>query len=115
MEYFNVSNIKPNKKTDTELWSLLTEMISNGSYVFLKHAYDRLKNRNVSDIDVLDILENKPKRKRKRNKSKDIFLPGFSDWNYCIEGNDLDGKKIRIIISFDDELILVITVIRIDK
>lgn len=104
---------KPNKKTDAELWALITKMISNGNYIFLKHAHDRLKDRNVSDIDVLDILENKSKRQRRRNKSKDVFLPGYKDWNYWIEGNDLDGKKIRIIISFDDELMLVITVIRI--
>ncbi len=110
-----MSNIKPNKKTDIELLSLIEETISNGNYIFLKHAHDRLKDRNVSDIEVLDILENKPKLKRKRNKSKDVFFPGFSDWNYCIEGTDLDGKKIRIIVSFDQNMMLVITVIRIDK
>lgn len=108
-------NKKPDKKTDTELWALILEMISNGDYIFLRHAQDRLKDRKVSDLDVLDILENKPKRKRKRNKSKDTFLPGYKDWNYCIEGNDLDNKKIRIIISFDEERMLVITVIRIDN
>src|SRR5689334_8013724 len=115
MEYFKVSNKKPNKKTDAELWALIAKMIPNGNYIFLRHAHNRLKDRNVSDIDVLDILENKLNRKRKRNKSKDVFLPSYSDWNYCIEGNDLDGKKIRTIISFDDELMLVITVIRIDN
>jgi hypothetical protein len=56
-----------------------------------------------------------PKRKRKRNKSKDTYTPGYKDWNYCIEGNDFDGQKIRIIISFDGELMLVITVICIDN
>jgi len=114
MGIFKVAQ-KPNKKTDAELWTLITKMISVGNYVFLKHAHDRLKDRNISDIDVLDILENKPRRKRKRNKRKDVLLSGYSDWNYCIEGNDLDSGKIRIIISFDDELMLVITVIRIDN
>lgn len=104
---------KPNKKTDTELWSLIKQVILNGNYIFLKHAHERLKDRNINDIDVLDILENKTNRKRRRNKSKDIFLTNHQDWNYCIEGNDLEGKKIRIIISFDDELMLIITVIRI--
>ena len=105
---------KPDKKTELELWTLLNEKISNGSYFFLRHAKERLKDREITDIDVLDILENKNNRKRKRNKSKDTYISGYQDWNYCIEGNDLDGKKIRIIISFDKELMLVITVIRIN-
>lgn len=63
-------------------------------------------------MDVLDILENKKNRNRKRNKRKDTYTSGYQDWNYCIEGNDLDELKIRVIISFDSELMLVITVIR---
>lgn len=106
---------KPNKKTDIELGDLMAKMISRGDYIFLKHAKERLQDRNVTDIDVLNILENKNKGKRKRNKSKDTYISGYQDWNYCIEGNDLDGKKIRIIISFDNNLLLIITVIRIDN
>jgi hypothetical protein len=36
------------------------------------------------------------------------------DWNYCIEGYDVDEQKIRIIISFDANLMLIITVMRIN-
>lgn len=114
MELTRVQYRKPNKKTDRELWNLIAEMIASSNYVFLNHAKMRLKDRNVTDIDVLDILENKDNRNRKRNKSKDTYTPGYQDWNYCIEGKDLDGKRIRIIISFDSELMLVITVIRLD-
>lgn len=69
----------------------------------------------MTDIDVLDILENKERRERKRNKAKDTYTEGYQDWSYCIEGLDLDGDKIRIIFSFNDALMLVITVIRLDK
>ena len=53
-------------------------------------------------------------RKRKRNKSKDSYTDGFSDWKYCIEGQDVDeNNKIRIIVSFnEDSNLLIITVIR---
>ncbi|TAK79132.1 MAG: hypothetical protein EPO11_00515 [Gammaproteobacteria bacterium] len=61
---------KPNKKNDKELWDLISEKISNGNYLFVEHAKKRLKDRSVIDIDVLDILENKVNRKRKRNKKK---------------------------------------------
>lgn len=73
---------------------------------------DRQAERAVLDIEVLDILEGKENRNRERNKRKDIFTQGYKDWNYCIEGNSLDGDKIRIIISFDEQSLLIITVIR---
>ena len=105
---------KPHKKTDKVLWELLTHKISIGSYIFLKHAKERLRERCINDIDVIDILEDRINRKRRRNKSKDTYETGHHDWNYCIEGRDLEGHKIRIIISFDSNLMLVITVMRLD-
>lgn len=104
---------KPIKKSDGALWHLISEALLNANYVFVNHAKKRLTDREITDIDVLDILENKEKRKRKRNKLKDTYTEGFNDWKYCIEGLDLDKNKIRIIISFDIELLLIITVIRI--
>ena len=104
---------KPRKKDDRELLSLLEEKIRKGKYVFLNHAKQRLTDRSVIDIEVLDILEGKSGRRRRRNKSKDKYEEGYSDWNYCIEGYNSDDVKIRVIFSFDDEHMLVITIIRI--
>lgn len=106
---------KPIKKTDGQLYALLEEKIANGNYVFLKHAKDRQQERQISDIEVLDILEGKKGRNRKHNKIKDQYITGYQDWNYCIEGTDVDGKKIRIIVSFMEDLVPIITVIRIDN
>lgn len=110
-----VQDVKPDKKNDKELWSLISEKILNGDFLFLEHAKKRLTDRNVIDLDVLDILENKENRKRKRNKKKDTYISGCQDWNYCIEGYGLDNKTIRIIISFNKDLMLIITVIRLDS
>jgi len=107
----NSGSWKAAEKNDKELWPLISKMIV-GSYLFVRHAEHRLKDRNISDLDVLDILENKEKRKRKRNKQEDKYVEGYLDWNYCIEGLSLDREKIRIIVSFNEELMLVITVIR---
>lgn len=106
---------KPGKKTDAELWKLISEKISSLDYLFVDHAKDRLKTRKILDIEVLDILENKAGHNRKRNKSKDRYNSGCSDWNYCIEGLGLDQEKIRIIISFDENLFLIVTVIRLNN
>lgn len=108
---------KPDKKTDKELWILIEENIESGNYLFLRHAKKRQKDRDISDIDVLDILENKDGRKRQRNKRKDSYAEGRIDWNYCIEGLDLNGQnKIRIIVSFEEKLsLLIVTVLRLDN
>ena len=110
-----MSQEKPRKKTDKELWELIPQKIVKREYSISKHARSRQKNRNILDIDVLDILENKSGCKRKRNKSKDIYTEGYEDWNYCIEGYDLERQKIRLVISFDKNLMLVITIIRINN
>ena len=104
---------RPSKKTDEQLFTLLDRSIANGDYVFKHHARQRQVDRAISDLDVLDILEGKPNRERHRNKKKDIYVFPNEEWNYCIEGKDLDEGKIRIVISFENHFIPIITVMRI--
>lgn len=100
---------KPKKKKDFDLFNQLDKKIYFNEYVFKKHAKIRQNDRNISDLDILNILEGKGNRKRHRNKRKDKFQFGHQDWNYCIEGLNLENRKIRIIISFQDNLLLIIT------
>ena len=108
---------KPVKKTDKELWAVIEKCIADKDYIIMPHAKKRQNDRSITDIDILDILENKGNRKRRRNKKKDEYAEGYFDWKYCIEGQDLDEEhKIRIIVSFDEKSnLLVITVIRLDN
>ncbi|MGQ3890094.1 DUF4258 domain-containing protein [Legionella sp. CNM-1927-20] len=112
--------LKPIKKTDKELFSLIEEKIRQGQYVFLKHAKQRLKERNINELDVIYLLSGKKGYGRKRNKVKDSYEALLSpdlaqDWKYCIEGYDIDGHKLRVIITFTDDLMPIITVIRIGQ
>ena len=89
-----------------------------GRYTFLPHAKQRLKERNIAELDVIRILTGQKGYGRKRNKKKDTYEhPSISDlaqdWRYCIEGHDIDDKAVRIIITFSDDLMPIITVIRI--
>lgn len=108
-----MSHLKAMKRNDFELWKLISQKIIGVRYIFLTHAKDRLIDRKITDVEVLDILEHKDKCKR--NKSKDSFIQGYPDWKYCIEGKSFEGQpNLRVIISFDEEFMLVITVIRLD-
>lgn len=101
---------KPRKKSDKELFSILDKKIANAEYIFKKHAKQRQKDRTINDLEVLDILEGRVNRNRHRNKQKDKYEEGREDWNYCIEGQNLERRKIRIIISFEDKMVPIITV-----
>jgi hypothetical protein len=104
---------KVTKRKDFDLWGLISQKISGVRYIFLNHAKSRLIDRKITDYEILDILEHKDKCKR--NKSKDSYEPGYPDWKYCIEGRCFEGQpKLRVIISFDKEFMLVITVIRLE-
>lgn len=109
---------KPIKKTDKELFLIIEEKIKQGNYVFLQYAKQRLKERHITELDVIYLLSGKKGYERKRNKRKDIY-ESFSltdkpqDWKYCIEGRDIDHNKLRIIITFTDDLMPIITAIKI--
>lgn len=111
---------KPSKQTDQELFTLIGQKIKEKNYLFVKHAKERQKQRNITDLDVLNILGGKPGYDRKRNKSKDSFesvsiYEKPQDWKYCIEGKDIDERKIRIILTFTDNLMPIITVINLSE
>jgi len=108
-------DVQPQKKTDKELFSLIELKIKANKYIFLPHAKQRQQERKISDLDVLNILEGKSGYFRSRNKKKDTYEAHYlkekpEDWKYCIEGKDIDGKKVRIIITFNSDLMPIITV-----
>ena len=39
----------------------------------------------------------------------------FETWNYSIRGKSVDSENIRIILSFDESDMLIITVINLDE
>lgn len=107
---------KPVKKIDQELFRLIEKKIKEKNYIFVRHAQERQQQRNISELDVLNILEGHPGYRRKRNKRKDSYDSTYihemlQDWKYCIEGKDINARDIRIILTFTDNLMLIITVI----
>lgn len=102
------------KKTDRELFRLVSEKIIRGEYFFTNHARQRLIERELLELEILDILNGKSGKKRKRNKRKEKYTADCQDWNYCIEGVGVNKNKIRIIFSFSEENVVIITVISIN-
>lgn len=105
--------MKPIKKGDKVLYALIEDKIQKAQYVILPHAKERQIQRNISDLDVINILEGKRGYSRRRNKPKDKYETDREDWNYCIEGMNVDKEQIRIIVSFEADQMPIITVMRI--
>jgi hypothetical protein len=101
----------PRKKSDSEILSLLDEKIRAEEYFFTEHAKSQCKKRDLLELEVLDILEGKIGSKRKRNANKDLYEKARRDWNHCIEGINPDNQKIRIVFTFFEEMVPIITVI----
>ena len=63
---------------------------------------------------MIYLLSGKKGYERKRNKRKDIY-ESFSltnkaqDWKYCIEGCDINHNKLRIMMTFTEDLMPIIT------
>lgn len=81
-----------------------------GEFIILPHAIERRHQRNISISDIIQVLTTGWHESR-----KDEYKEEFKSWNYSIRGKTIDGKQLRIAVSFDENNMLVITVIDLNK
>lgn len=102
----------PKQPKNEKIPNLLTHVwncLDIGKYRFSQHAIDRKKERFVSLPDVIEVLRN-----GYHEKIKDTWDEVFKNWNYAIRGTTVDKDSCRIIVSFENDGLLIITVIRLD-
>lgn len=100
---------KPPKKTKLELFQCIEQAIENKNYVFTQHGEIRSKQRkHVNHEQVIRILKDKHK---KHDAARDYYQEGHPDWNYHIQGKTVDNQPVRMVVSFDENWLLIITVI----
>lgn len=88
----------------------ITIALDKGRYIRTDHASLRMRQRLVPLPDVLNALRlgwHEPKR--------DVFDDKFRSWKYSVRGKSVNGNPLRIIVSFDDSDMLIITVIRLER
>lgn len=83
--------------------------LDNGKYRFSQHATERRKERLVSLPDIIEVLRN-----GHHEKAKDTWDNVYKAWNYAIRGKTVDKDTCRVVVSFEGDGLLVITVIRLD-
>jgi len=106
-------SIKPKTKAKQELFKIIENAIDTCNYIFTKHGKLRSEQRkHVNELQIINILKSKTK---KHEVKKDYYKEGYVDWNYHITGRTIDNEKVRIVLSFDSDLMLIITVINLDE
>ncbi len=83
------------------------ERMDSGRYRDTRHAGERREERSISLPEVRQVIGS-----GWHEKSKDEFKAEWDAWNYAVRGKTVDGRELRIAISFDEEdYLLIITAI----
>ena len=89
-----------------QLLPLIRECIEAGHFFDTRHATDRQGERAITRPEILYVL-----RHGYHEKRKDKFEPRYQAWNYAVRGKTSDARELRIIVSFDERNMLIITAI----
>jgi hypothetical protein len=100
-------NEKKNPKLDhPSLLGRVRAAVTSGEYRILPHARQRCSERDVAAPDIENALvtgRHVPRRDR--------YDEPHQAWSYCFEGASVDVDALRVVVSFDDWM-LVVTVVR---
>ena len=75
-----------------ELMSVIRACLQEGRYVDTRHALERQDERRINRPDILYVLKH-----------------GHHSWNYSVRGETVDRRELRVIVSFDEDGMLIIT------
>lgn len=95
---------RPDKEEN--LLNKIRKAILLGNYYETEHAKQRARERGIIGSDSEYVLKT-----GSHEPSKDKFDETYSEWNYAIRGKTLDKRELRIIVTFDEDGLLLITVI----
>lgn len=86
------------------------ECMETGRYYDTTHALLRKSQRRISLAHIFHVVQH-----GYHEKQKDQYHPEYDDWTYSIRGKTVDEKDIRIAVAFDEDDMLIITVIEIAR
>ena len=95
---------------DSDVLGHARQCLASGKYLDTRHIDERKEQREISVLEVKDII-----LKGWHEKRKDEYKDEHKSWNYAIRGKTIDKRSLRIIIAFDRESgMLLITAIDLD-
>lgn len=101
-------NERPRKELD--VLGKIHAALDSGRYRDTRHSLRRGTERNIDLLDIIEVLKTGYHEKR-----KDEFRTDFQSWNYAIRGTTLDGEELRIVVYFEEDLVMIATVIKLQS
>ena len=101
-----VKPVKPNQQVN--LFDKIRRSLDQQKYAQTKHALQRQKERKIDLQDAIYVLKTGSHEKRKTT-----FDAVSNTWKYAIRGKTIDNVDLRIIIAFDEEDMIIITVMEV--
>ena len=83
--------------------------IREGRFVISQHAWQRQRDRAINYFDILRVLNT-----GYHEVKKDEYKPEYNSWNYAIRGKTGGLISARICVAFDKDMMVVVTVTRVD-
>ena len=88
--------------TDAQLRKAIDKHLTEDRYRLTKHSDIELKNDDLDLSDIVDVLKT-----GKHDRSKTGLDTRRQIWKYAIEGRIEDARKIRVIIAFVEEMLII--------
>lgn len=82
------------------------EALDAGRFLDTAHTTQRRAERQITRPETLYVL-----RHGWHEKRKDVFDPRYRAWNYAIRGKTIDGRQLRVVVSFENNVLLIVTAI----
>lgn len=91
---------RPPKRLD--LLDAVHSALAAGTYLDTVHAVERQQERKITRPEYLYVLKN-----GFHEKSKDTFDEAYHSWNYAIRGKTVDRRDLRVVVTFEEGLLIV--------
>lgn len=80
--------------------------LERGQFLDTSHSSARGVKRAITRPEMLYVLKN-----GRHEPSKDKYELPHEDWNYSVRGKTVDKRDLRIIVSFEEGFLILVTAI----
>lgn len=95
---------------DGKLRKEILRHIENETFVLTRHAAQEQKNDLIDLQDTLHVLKT-----GRHEREKTGFDNKFQIWKYAVKGKTEELETVRVIVSFPNETMMIITIIKLQK
>lgn len=92
-----------------KLLAKVRRCLAEGNYQTTHHSVVRRAERNVTLPEIIYVLET-----GRHEPQKDSFDSHYEQWNFAILGKTIDAVPLRVAVTFDENDMLILTVINLN-